>query len=101
MSETRDQTSGRNFGWIRSNVAVDLDVDNDILPASLCSPSACSVGAAGCDPPPGPLLLRCSFRPFFVSSNRRANEHGSSTRGGRVRSESAKMVKNQNYYSNR
>lgn len=66
MSETRDQTSGRNFGWIGSNVAVDLDVDNDILPASLCSPSACSVGAAGCDPPPraapAAMLLQALFR---------------------------------------
>lgn len=64
MSETRDQTSGRNFGWIRSNVAVDLDVDNDILPASLCSPSACSVGAAGCDPPPGRSCCDAPSGPF-------------------------------------
>lgn len=56
---------------IRSNVVVDLDGNDDILPASLCSPSACPLTAARRDcslNTPGALPPRSTAPPGPFSS---------------------------------
>ncbi|KAL4001181.1 MFS transporter (facilitated glucose transporter) [Sarotherodon galilaeus] len=75
---------------IRSNVAVDLDGIDDILPASLCSPSACPVTAARRESSlivPGALPPQPTAPPGTFSSPRsgdRTNVPAASTMEGPI-----------------